>query len=141
MDNPQKFLQCAARWLIEEEHFSQRKMMITSDKEQMDHMTVQERHHVYIVKCADGSLYTGYAKNVKQRVARHNAGKGGRYTRSHLPVTLLASWSFNSQGEALRAEYAIKRLPREQKWRLIVAPSLLKDVGEKSSTSSYPNHP
>ena len=69
MDTPPKFLQCAARWLIEEEHFLQRKMMIKSDKEQMDHMAVQESHHVYIVKCVDGSLYTGYATNVEQRVA------------------------------------------------------------------------
>ena len=103
--------------------------MIKSEKEQMDHVTIQERHHVYIVKCVDGSLYTGYAKNVEQRVVRHNAGKGGRYTRSHLPVTLLATWSFNSKGEALRAEHAIKRLPREQKWRLIAMPFSLERSG------------
>ena len=103
------------------------------EKEQMDSMTIQERHSVYIVRCVDGSLYTGYAKNVEQRVATHNAGKGGRYTRSHLPVTLLATWSFNSKGEALRAEHAIKRLPREQKWRLIAMPSLLKDLGPRDT--------
>jgi putative endonuclease len=94
-------------------------MMIKPDKEQIDQMTVQKSHYVYIVRCVDGSLYTGYAKNVQQRVATHNAGKGSKYTRSHLPVTLLAIWSFNSKGEALRAEYKIKQLPREQKWRLI----------------------
>ena len=106
--------------------------MIKPDKEQMDHMTIQERHHVYIVTCVDGSLYTGYAKDVEQRVATHNAGKGGRYTRSHLPVTLLASWSFNSKSEALRVEHTIKRLPRKQKWQLIAKPSLLKDQGQES---------
>jgi len=106
--------------------------MTNPDKEQMDHKAVQERHSVYIVRCADGSLYTGYTNNVEQRVATHNEGKGGRYTRSHLPVTLLATWSFNSKGEALRAEHAIKRLPREQKWRLIEMPSLLKDQGQES---------
>jgi putative endonuclease len=119
---------CLVRYL-REKLFLQRKMMINSEKVRMDYMTVQQRHHVYMVKCVDGSLYTGYAKNVEQRVAMHNAGKGGRYTRSHLPVTLLATWSFNSKGEALRVEYAIKRLPREQKWRLIAMPSLLKDLG------------
>src|SRR5438874_141887 len=94
MDEPSKApAVCVARYL-REERFLQRKMMINSDKERMDHMTVQQRHYVYIVKCVDGSLYTGYAKNVEQRVATHNAGKGGRYTRSHLPVTLLATWSF-----------------------------------------------
>ncbi len=91
-------------------------------------MTIQKRYSVYIVRCVDGSLYTGYTNNVEQRVATHNAGKGGRYTRSHLPVTLLASWSFKSKNEALRAEHTIKRLPREQKWRLIATPSLLKDL-------------
>ena len=107
--------------------FSESIMVIKPDKELMDHITVQDGYHVYMVRCVDGSLYTGYAKNVEQRVATHNAGKGGRYTRSHLPVILLASWSFNSKGEALRAEHHIKRLPRERKWQLIAMPSLLKD--------------
>src|SRR2546430_16763991 len=111
--------------------------MINPDKEQMVNTTVQERHSVYIVRCVNDSLYTGYAKDVEQRVARHNAGKGGRYTRSHLPVTLLASWSFKSKGEALRAEHQIKQLPREQKWRLIAMPSLLNDHRQESSTPSH----
>jgi putative endonuclease len=93
--------------------------MTESNKQQLDQLLVQERHYVYIVSCVNGSLYTGYTKDVQRRVATHNAGKGGRYTRSHLPVTLLATWSFNSKGEALRAEREIKRLPREQKMRLI----------------------
>jgi putative endonuclease len=79
----------------------------------------QQSHFVYIVRCADGSLYTGYATDVARRVATHNAGKGARYTRAHLPVTLVASWSYPGKGEALRAELAIKRLPRVQKMRLI----------------------
>ncbi|HEY4036576.1 MAG TPA: GIY-YIG nuclease family protein [Ktedonobacteraceae bacterium] len=137
MDEPSKAPAVHVAQYLREEFSLQRNMMINSEKKQMDHMTVQQRHHVYMVKCVDGSLYTGYAKNVEQRVATHNAGKGGRYTRSHLPVTLLATWSFNSKGEALRAEYAIKRLPREQKWRLIAMPSLLKDLGSESSTPSH----
>jgi putative endonuclease len=117
-------------------------MVIKPDKELMDHITVQDGYHVYMVRCVDGSLYTGYAKNVEQRVATHNAGKGGRYTRSHLPVILLASWSFNSKGEALRAEHHIKRLPRERKWQLIAMPSLY----ERSriavfNAHSHLNHP
>jgi putative endonuclease len=75
-------------------------------------------HFVYIVQCIDGTLYTGYAKNVAQRVAMHNAGKGAKYTQSRRPVSLQASWSFQSKGEALRAEHAIKRLSRAQKLRL-----------------------
>ena len=120
-----------ARCLIEDS-FSHRKLIIKSGKEQVEQMTIQKRHSVYIVRCVDGSLYTGYTNNVEQRVATHNAGKGGRYTRSHLPVTLLVSWSFKSKNEALRAEHTIKRLPREQKWRLIATPSLLKDLGQES---------
>jgi putative endonuclease len=96
-----------ARWMTE------------TSTQQRDELPDQEKHYVYIVQCTDSSLYTGYARNVESRVAIHNAGKGGRYTRSHLPVTLLASWSFASKSEALRAEYAIKQLSRVQKLRLV----------------------
>ena len=78
-----------------------------------------QAHFVYMVQCANGSLYTGYTTDVQRRLAMHNAGKGARYTRAHLPVTLLASWSFTSKRDALRAEYAIKQLTRQQKLRLI----------------------
>ena len=81
----------------------------------------QQKHIVYMVQCIDGSLYTGYTTNVERRVAAHNAGKGARYTRSHRPVTLLASWSFSTKGEALRTERSIKRLPRVQKLHLIAS--------------------
>ncbi len=60
-------------------------------------------HHVYLARCGDGSLYTGYAVDVGRRIAAHNAGMGGRYTRSHRPVTLIATWGFATKGEALRA--------------------------------------
>lgn len=76
-------------------------------------------HFVYIVRCANGAFYTGYTTNVEKRVATHNAGKGARYTRAHLPVTLCASWSFESKGDALRAEWMIKGLPRARKQWLI----------------------
>jgi putative endonuclease len=78
-----------------------------------------QAYMVYIVQCADGSLYTGSTTNVQRRVAQHNAGKGARYTRSHRPVTLLVSWSFPTKGDALRAERMIKRLPRAQKLQLL----------------------
>jgi putative endonuclease len=76
-------------------------------------------HFVYMLQCANGAYYTGYTTNIEKRLAIHNAGRGARYTRAHLPVSLLASWSFPSKGEALRAERAIKRLSRGQKERLI----------------------
>jgi len=78
-----------------------------------------QTHFVYIVRCANGALYTGYSTDVEKRVATHNAGKGSRYTRSHLPVTLCASWSFQRKGDARRSERAIKRLSRARKVWLI----------------------
>lgn len=83
--------------------------------------TGQQCHFVYIVRCANGALYTGYSTNVDKRVAMHNAGKGARYTRAHLPVTLCAVWSFSNKGDALRAERGIKGLPRAKKAQLIEA--------------------
>lgn len=83
------------------------------------HEEIPPGHFVYILECSNNTLYTGYTTNVEKRLAVHNAGKGAKYTRAHLPVTLLASWSFLSKSEALRAEYAIKRLSRAQKKRLI----------------------
>lgn len=78
-----------------------------------------QAHFVYIARCANDTLYTGYTTNVDKRIAAHNAGKGAKYTRAHLPVTLLTCWSFSSKGEALRAEHAVKHLSRVQKVRLI----------------------
>ncbi|MBD2077017.1 GIY-YIG nuclease family protein [Phormidium sp. FACHB-592] len=75
-------------------------------------------HFVYLVQCADGTLYTGYAKDVQQRVAVHNTSKGARYTRSRLPVVLLASWYFPTKSAALKREYQIKQLNRQQKLEL-----------------------
>lgn len=80
-------------------------------------------HYVYLVCCADGTLYAGYTTNVERRVAAHNAGTGARYTRARRPVTLLATWSFHTQVDALRAEHAIKRLPRERKLALVATVS------------------
>lgn len=84
----------------------------------MDKVQTTEVYYVYMVCCVNGTLYTGYTKNVDRRIAAHNAGKGGRYTRSHRPVSVVATWTFGSRSEALRAEREIKRLPREQKLRL-----------------------
>lgn len=81
---------------------------------------MSQQHFVYIVECANRSLYTGYTVDVAKRITTHNAGKGARYTRAHLPVTLLASWEFPTKSEALRIERAIKALTRGQKLRLIV---------------------
>ncbi|MEO8443444.1 MAG: GIY-YIG nuclease family protein [Gammaproteobacteria bacterium] len=67
--------------------------------------------HVYIVRCADDSLYTGIARDPGQRVARHNAGKGAAYTRARRPVILVHQEPAPDRSAALRREAAIKRLP------------------------------
>jgi len=77
------------------------------------------RHFVYIVRCADGSLYTGYAKDVTARVVAHNRARGAKYTASRRPVTLVYSQWFRSVGAALRREYAVKQLSRAEKEALI----------------------
>lgn len=79
-----------------------------------------EEHFVYIVRCNDGTLYTGYTKNMQQRIGLHNAGKGAKYTQSRRPVILLAFWSFETKKEALQTEYAIKQLSRARKEQLII---------------------
>lgn len=71
--------------------------------------------HVYLIECADGSLYTGVSTDVERRFQEHLAGKGARYTRSHKPVRLVASRPVGSRSAALSAEVAIKRLPKERK--------------------------
>lgn len=75
--------------------------------------------HVYILKCADGTYYTGYAKDVKKRLATHNSGKGAKYLKGRGPAEVVYSESHKSLGEALRSEMAIKLLTRHQKEELI----------------------
>lgn len=74
---------------------------------------------VYIVRCADGSLYTGLAADVQRRVREHNAGRGARYTRQRSPVTLVYSEVLPSRAAALQREAEIKRRGRSYKERLI----------------------
>jgi putative endonuclease len=76
-------------------------------------------YYTYILKCGDGSLYCGYTNDVEKRVAAHNAGKAAKYTKSRLPVALVYKVSFETKTEAMKAEYAIKQLSRQEKLRLI----------------------
>ncbi len=76
-------------------------------------------HFVYIVRCADGTLYTGYARDPQAREKAHNRGRGARYTAGRRPVCLVYSEPFESLGEALRRERAVKRRSRAQKEALI----------------------
>jgi len=74
---------------------------------------------IYMLRCADGSLYTGIAKDLAQRLARHQAGKASKYTRARLPVTLVWKRRLLSWSRALREEHRIKSLTRPEKERLL----------------------
>lgn len=75
--------------------------------------------YVYILRCADGSLYTGWTDDLPRRLTAHNAGRGAKYTRARRPVTLLYTEYLPDKSAALRREAAIKRLPRAKKLALI----------------------
>lgn len=76
-------------------------------------------NYVYILKCSDGTLYTGYTNNLEKRIKVHNSGKGAKYTRCRLPVQLVYFEEYNTKSEATKREYAIKQLTRENKIKLI----------------------
>jgi putative endonuclease len=74
---------------------------------------------VYMLRCRDGSLYTGWTTDLERRLARHQAGKGSRYTASHLPVELALELPMPDRSAARREEARIKRMPRAQKLALL----------------------
>lgn len=76
-------------------------------------------NYTYIVKCKDGSLYTGWTTDVEKRVKAHNAGKGAKYTKTRRPVELVYYEMFETKEEAMKREYAIKHMPRAKKLELI----------------------
>ena len=74
---------------------------------------------VYLLQCADGSLYCGWTTDLERRVGQHERGVASRYTRARLPVALAGSWPVRDRSHALRTEAAIKRLPRARKLELV----------------------
>lgn len=75
--------------------------------------------YTYILRCADGSLYTGWTNDLAKRLAAHNAGRGAKYTRARRPVALVYWERFVTKREAMAREWAIKRLSRGEKLALI----------------------
>jgi putative endonuclease len=73
---------------------------------------------VYLLECNDGSLYCGITNNLEKRINTHNSGKGAKYTRSRLPVSLFYVEESENRSEASKREYSIKKLSREQKIKL-----------------------
>jgi putative endonuclease len=77
--------------------------------------------YIYLVQCADGTYYTGWAAHLENRIKAHNEGRGARYTAGRRPVRLVY-WEFQpTRGEALRREASLKRLRRDQKEALVAA--------------------
>lgn len=75
--------------------------------------------YIYILQCVDGSFYTGSTNNLEKRISDHQNGKGGKYTRSHIPVKLIYWENFETKSQALKREAEIKSWSREDKLRLI----------------------
>jgi putative endonuclease len=79
--------------------------------------------YVYLLRCADDSLYCGWTTDMERRLAAHRSGTASRYTRSRRPVELAAVFSVANRSAALREEARIKRLPRAAKLRLVANPA------------------
>ena len=85
-------------------------------------------YFVYILRCADGTLYTGITTDVARRLRVHGRGKGAKYTRSRLPLALAYTEACEDKGAALRREHAIKAMTRAQKLALTGAPLVHKEI-------------
>ena len=70
---------------------------------------------IYVLRCADDTLYCGITNDLERRLKQHNAGTGARYTRARLPVAVEGAWSVKNQSEALKGEFAFKKLNRKRK--------------------------
>ena len=95
-------------------------------------------HFVYIVRCADGTLYTGYARDPSAREYAHNEGRGARYTSGRRPVRLVYSETFERHGDALRRELRIKRWSRARKEGLVAS---VHAEGQQDVARPQPEHP
>lgn len=87
-------------------------------------------HYVYMIRCQDDSLYTGYTNNIERRIQMHEAGKGAKYTRGKGPFVLEFCQEYLTKKEAMQSEYAIKQLSKREKERLIQE-GKLNDVAAK----------
>lgn len=78
-------------------------------------------NYVYILECGDGSLYTGWTNHLSRRIKMHQEGRGAKYTKAHLPVKLVYVEEFEDKSEALKREYEIKQLARNEKLKIVRA--------------------
>ena len=93
------------------------------------------RHYVYILRCKDQSLYTGYTNNPEKRLKVHQSGKGSKYIRSRLPITCVFLESFPDKSQALKKEIAIKNMSKTEKEKLVAAYAKPVRVGEHTESN------
>ena len=80
---------------------------------------MSEVNYTYILECKDNTYYTGWTNNLEKRLKDHNEGRGAKYTKARLPVSLIYYEEFQTKEEAMRREYAIKRMSRSEKSKLV----------------------
>lgn len=91
---------------------------------------IKTHYYVYILRCADNSLYTGISTDVKRRFSEHCRGnvRGAKYTKSHKPIKVEAVWETDGKSDASKLEYRIKQLKKEDKERLIEDSSGIENI-------------
>lgn len=80
---------------------------------------MEKTNYTYILRCSDGTLYTGWTNDLDKRVADHNAGKGAKYTKGRTPVSVAYYEVFETKQEAMHREYEIKHMSRAKKQQLL----------------------
>ena len=80
---------------------------------------MSEVNYTYILECKDGTYYTGWTNNLEKRLKDHNEGRGAKYTKARLPVSLIYYEEFQTKEEAMRREYAIKHMTRKEKEKIM----------------------
>lgn len=90
-------------------------------------------NYTYILECSDGSLYTGWTNDIEKRLEVHNAGKGAKYTKSRRPVRLVYLEEFETKEDAMRREYWIKKMKRDEKIKLVNQRQVLRSEGNGDS--------
>lgn len=96
----------------------------------------EKANYTYLLRCADGSLYCGWTNGLVKRLAAHNAGTGGRYTRSRRPVELAWYTVSETKQQAMHLEACIKQLRRSQKEALICGEVQIEEIDEKNRQNS-----
>ena len=89
---------------------------------------MENKNYTYIVRCRDGTFYTGWTTDLERRIKKHNSGTGAKYTCTRRPVELVYFEMFQSKEEAMRREWQIKQLPRKEKLKLALKDIIHHDI-------------